>query len=125
MASEHAGEHDAAGRSVERSPHDPGPRRPTREPARTQPPLADRADVAFPYPHGLAYDPDGPGFTEPEAMSRSMLRGSLDALIRLIEKVSPGMRGSVLLLDGTTLHHGAAPHLPTLYCRAIDGASIG
>jgi PAS domain S-box-containing protein len=125
MASEHAGEHDAAGRSVEGRPHDPGPRRPTREPARNQPPVADRADVAFPYQHGLSYDPDGSGYTEPEVMSRSMLRGSLDALIRLIEKVSPGMRGSVLLLEGTTLHHGAAPHLPTLYCRAIDGASIG
>jgi PAS domain S-box-containing protein len=58
-------------------------------------------------------------------VSRSMLRGSLDALIRLIEKVSPGMRGSVLLLDGETLYHGAAPHLPKAYCEAIDGASIG
>src|SRR5688572_31216530 len=125
MPSEHAGEHDPAGRSVDGWPRDPEPRRPAREPPRTQPPLADRADVPFPYPHGLSYDPDGPGATEAEAMTRSMLRGSLAALIRLIEKVSPGVRGSVLLLDGATLHHGAAPHLPTVYCRAIDGASIG
>src|SRR5918999_4930104 len=62
-----------------------------------------------------------------EVRSQAMLRESLETLIKLIERVSPGMRGSVLLLedDGITLHHGAAPHLPTEYCEAIDGASIG
>ena len=39
-----------------------------------------------------------------------MLREALDALVLLIERVAPGMRGSVLLLDddGVTLRHGAA-----------------
>lgn len=32
---------------------------------------------------------------------------------------------SILLLDGTTLRHGAAPTLPADYCAAIDGAQIG
>ena len=52
---------------------------------------------------------------------------SLDALVRLIERVAPGMRGSVLILDedGVTLRHGAAPHLPEAYCRLIDGERIG
>lgn len=55
------------------------------------------------------------------------MRGSLDALVRLIERVAPGMRGSVLLLDddGVTLRHGAAPHLPEAYWRLIDGERIG
>ena len=68
-----------------------------------------------------------PELADAEQASQAMLRGSLDTLIRLIERVSPGMRGSVLLLDedGVTLHHGAAPRLPRSYCDAIDGASIG
>jgi PAS domain S-box-containing protein len=55
------------------------------------------------------------------------MRTSLDALIVLIERLAPGMRGSVLLLDddGMTLRHGAAPHLPDAYCRLIDGERIG
>lgn len=32
---------------------------------------------------------------------------------------------SILLLDGTTLHHGAGPRLPRAYREAIDGAQIG
>ena len=32
---------------------------------------------------------------------------------------------SILLLDGTHLRHGAAPHLPPAYCAVIDGAEIG
>src|ERR671915_2183396 len=71
-------------------------------------------------------DPATPG-VDAEQASLSMLRGSLDALVRLLERVSPGMRGSVLLLDedGITLRHGAAPHLPVAYSQAIDGAHIG
>ena len=55
------------------------------------------------------------------------MHASLDALVRLIERVAPGMRGSVLILDddGVTLRHGAAPHLPEGYCRLIDGERIG
>ena len=62
-----------------------------------------------------------------EYVSGAMLRGSLETLVKLIERVSPGMRGSILLLDddGVTLRHGAAPNLPPAYCRAIDGAHIG
>ena len=32
---------------------------------------------------------------------------------------------SILLLDGTTLHHGAGPKLPPAYRNAIDGSQIG
>ena len=55
------------------------------------------------------------------------MRASLEVLVRLIERVQPGMRGSVLLLDddGVTLRHGAAPNLPAEYCRLIDGEKIG
>ena len=62
-----------------------------------------------------------------EDVSPATMRESLDALVRLIERVSPGMRGSVLLLDddGVTLRHGAAPNLPPAYCRMIDGLPIG
>ncbi len=62
-----------------------------------------------------------------EVVSAAMLQDSLETLVRLIERVAPGMRGSVLLLDddGVTLRHGAAPNLPADYCRAIDGARIG
>jgi PAS domain S-box-containing protein len=43
------------------------------------------------------------------------------------EQLHPGTLGSVLLCDaeGTHLLHGAAPSLPTEYCQAIHGASIG
>ena len=62
-----------------------------------------------------------------EAASVAMLQDALGTLVRLIERVAPGMRGSVLLLDddGVTLRHGAAPSLPAEYCRAVDGSRIG
>lgn len=65
--------------------------------------------------------------TAADAGSMALMRESLDTLIRLIERVAPGMRGSVLLLDddGVTLRHGAAPNLPAAYCAAIDGERIG
>jgi two-component system, sensor histidine kinase len=65
--------------------------------------------------------------SDAERESTAMLHDSLDTLIRLLERVSPGMRGSVLLLDeeGVTLHHGASPNLPPEYCNAIDGSRIG
>jgi PAS domain S-box-containing protein len=85
--------------------------------------------VPLPLPHGPGNEPRQLDDVElaPTEQSDSLLRSSLDALVRLIERVSPGMRGSVLLLDddGVTLRHGAAPHLPAVYCEAIDGASIG
>lgn len=51
----------------------------------------------------------------------------LEQLILLIESLTPGARGSVLLLDKDGIHvrHGAAPHLPMDYVRAIDGQPIG
>ncbi len=55
------------------------------------------------------------------------LEQSLDSLLRVVEAQSPGMLGSILLLDadGTHVHHLAAPSLPVAFCRAIDGESIG
>ena len=52
---------------------------------------------------------------------------ALEQLVLLIEEELPTMRGSILILqdDGVTLRHGAAPHLPAEYSRAIDGARIG
>ncbi|HVK94233.1 MAG TPA: EAL domain-containing protein [Noviherbaspirillum sp.] len=51
----------------------------------------------------------------------------LEKLIRLIESQTPGMLGSVLLLneDGLHVRHGAAPTLPSGYIQAIDGEPIG
>ncbi|HEX2679331.1 MAG TPA: GAF domain-containing protein, partial [Polyangiales bacterium] len=48
-------------------------------------------------------------------------------IVRLVEKRSPGMPCSILLLDraSDTLRHGAAPNLPSEYLRAIDGSKIG
>jgi PAS domain S-box-containing protein len=65
--------------------------------------------------------------TDAEGESNAILHDSLDTLVRLLERVVPGMRGSVLLLDddGVTLHHGAAPNLPPAYRNAIDGSRIG
>ncbi|MFN4089446.1 MAG: ATP-binding protein [Alphaproteobacteria bacterium] len=53
------------------------------------------------------------------------LRGILEALVRAAETAAPGMIGSILLLDGRTLRHGAAPGLPDWYSAAIEGAAIG
>jgi len=49
----------------------------------------------------------------------------LDTLVRAVEESTPSTRSSILLLDGTVLHHGAAPSLPQAYCDAIDGREIG
>jgi PAS domain S-box-containing protein len=70
---------------------------------------------------------DDPAADDSEATSRAMLREALHSLVTLIERVAPGTRGSVLLLDedGITLRHGAAPSLPIEYCRLIDGLCIG
>lgn len=52
---------------------------------------------------------------------------TLDRLVRSIEDQSPGMLGSVLLLDddGVHIRHGAAPNLPAEFVTAIDGQPIG
>jgi PAS domain S-box-containing protein len=55
------------------------------------------------------------------------LRESLDAIVLAIEEHCPPCIGSILLLDsdGARIHHGAAPHLPAEFLRAIDGSVIG
>jgi PAS domain S-box-containing protein len=51
----------------------------------------------------------------------------LDEILTSLERLIPGARCSVLLLDRErrTLHHGAAPSLPARYVAAIDGLAIG
>lgn len=55
------------------------------------------------------------------------LSETLIALVRLIEAQSPGMLGSILLLDedGVHVRHGAAPSLPTEFVAAVDEQPIG
>ncbi|GLC23831.1 ATP-binding protein [Roseisolibacter agri] len=75
----------------------------------------------------VTWDPGLGRLHDVDEAAPGALRDALESLVRLIERVAPGMRGSVLLLDddGVTLHHGAAPNLPAAYCQAIDGAHIG
>jgi GAF domain-containing protein len=51
----------------------------------------------------------------------------LTQLVLLMEAQSPDMLCSVLLLssDGNHIVHGAAPSLPEMYVKAVDGAPIG
>src|SRR5688572_27694863 len=50
----------------------------------------------------------------------------LHSVVELIEAQSPGMMCSIVLIeDGTRIRHIAAPHLPSKYIQAIDGAQIG
>ena len=54
------------------------------------------------------------------------LESVLDNYLRDIEMSGDAdMRTSILLLDGTTLRHGAAPRLPRAYREAVDGSQIG
>ncbi|HEY1598108.1 MAG TPA: GAF domain-containing sensor histidine kinase [Pirellulales bacterium] len=53
------------------------------------------------------------------------LKEMLEAFAKTIERQSGDMLCSILLLEGNTLRHGAAPSLPDEYSRAIDGAMIG
>jgi two-component system cell cycle sensor histidine kinase/response regulator CckA len=55
------------------------------------------------------------------------LEDVLEKLMRLNESQCKGMLCSVLLLDpnGKHLRHGAAPSLPEVYTKAIDGCAIG
>src|SRR5258708_35517869 len=48
----------------------------------------------------------------------------LDSLCRLVEEHAPGVRASILLLDGDRLRHGGAPSLPNAYTDAINGGLI-
>lgn len=49
----------------------------------------------------------------------------LDVFAKTIERQSGDMLCSILLLEGSTLRHGAAPSLPPEYNRAVDGLTIG
>lgn len=51
----------------------------------------------------------------------------LNSLVLLMEGQAEGLRCSILLLsgDGKHVQHGAAPHLPEAYVKAVDGAAIG
>ncbi|HEY5922479.1 MAG TPA: GAF domain-containing protein [Kofleriaceae bacterium] len=57
----------------------------------------------------------------------SPLTDVLTTIVLLIEELSANTIASILLLDagGEKLRHGAAPHLPDEYNRAIDGFLIG
>ena len=59
--------------------------------------------------------------------SGAHLQTSMEALTKLIERLTPGMLCSVLLLDddGLRLRHCAAPSLPAAYRKVIDGLKIG
>ena len=60
------------------------------------------------------------------AIADRPLEETLSELIRIVETTSrTGVLGSILLLDGRYLHHGAAPSLPKPYSEAINGAEIG
>ena len=55
------------------------------------------------------------------------LEETLEKLVLVVESQFAGLLCSVLLLDedGRHIRHGAAPSLPELYSKAIDGLSIG
>ena len=55
------------------------------------------------------------------------LEETLEKLVLAVESQFAGLLCSVLLLDedGRHIRHGAAPSLPELYSKAIDGLSIG
>ncbi|WP_421867380.1 EAL domain-containing protein [Motiliproteus sp.] len=48
-----------------------------------------------------------------------------DQIALLYESRHPGMRCSMLELDGDTLLHGGAPSLPQVYCEAVNGLKNG
>ena len=51
----------------------------------------------------------------------------LTSLVLLMEGQAEGLRCSILVLarDGKRVHHGAAPHLPEAYVKAVNGLAIG
>ena len=54
------------------------------------------------------------------------LESVLDRYLMVVESTAEfDTLTSILLLDGTTLRHGAGPKLPRAYREAIDGLSIG
>jgi len=51
----------------------------------------------------------------------------LKSIVLLMEKQSEGLVCSILVLsaDGIHVQHGAAPSLPEVYVKAVNGAPIG
>ena len=60
------------------------------------------------------------------ALTGAPLGDVLEMLVRTAELQANGsFFGSIMLLDGKHLRHGAAPSLPDEYNRGIDGSEIG
>jgi PAS domain S-box-containing protein len=53
------------------------------------------------------------------------LKDTLEHLLLLIERLEPGARASVLLVEGARLRFGAGPSLPEAYNSAVDGVPVG
>ena len=51
--------------------------------------------------------------------------GIYDAIAHLYESRYPGMRCSMLILEGNRLMHGGAPSMPREYCDAVNGLQNG
>jgi PAS domain S-box-containing protein len=77
--------------------------------------------------HRLRRMQDGDRHALEQLAAGAPLADVLTTLVLMLEELIPGAIGSILLLDGTgkRVRHGAAPHLPEEYNRAIDGAEIG
>lgn len=58
---------------------------------------------------------------------KTSLQTILNYFLKGVEKIFPGMYGSVLTLDedGIAVRHLSAPRLPAIYSHAIDGLPIG
>jgi PAS domain S-box-containing protein len=52
-------------------------------------------------------------------------RNIYDAIALLYESCHPGLRCSMLVLEGNKLMHGGAPSLPKEYCDAVNGLENG
>jgi len=81
-------------------------------------------------PHSEQDDPEfqaGQNHILKMIAANAPLSDILTDLVNLIEKQSPGMLCSVLLLsaDGNHMEHGAAPSLPAQYVNAVNGSPIG
>ena len=53
------------------------------------------------------------------------LSSILDQIAQAVEASTPDTKCSILLVDGSHLHHGSGPSLPADYREAIDGVRIG
>ena len=68
--------------------------------------------------------------TQKELLERCVHGETLETMLEritwtIIDCASEEMIPSILLLDGKTLRHGAAPTMPAEYVAAIDGTEIG